>query len=248
MLPIRQTITSDIMLPGSSWELIVDVNGYKNEVTDELSTQAKSGRKFEIVDTLKHCKKDVQKVKVKLLEDGYTCFLSVKDLENNALSIQTWCPHLLNRNEIKSKLPKVLQWIEKASKHKNHYLWGGTIGPNFDCSGLIQSSFASEGIWLPRDAYQQEKFCKSIKFNVDTFDELIPGDLIFFGNKKKCTHVGLYKGNQLYWHSSGSKNGRNGIGLDHLQPTRKNKVSIFYRSILRSIGRVNVSHDGKSLP
>tara|TARA_B100000131_G_scaffold230728_1_gene222508 strand:+ start:505 stop:1251 length:747 start_codon:yes stop_codon:yes gene_type:complete len=248
MLPVRQTITCDIMLPGSYWELIVDVNGYKNEVTEELSTQAKSGRKFEIIANLQNWKKEFQRIKVRLLEDGYICFFSIKELNKNALSIKTWNPHLLNRNEIKPKLPKILKWIEQASKRKNYYLWGGTIGPNFDCSGLIQSSFASEGIWLPRDAYQQESFCKSIEFNSETFDEVLPGDLIFFGTQKKCTHVGLYKGNQLYWHSSGSINGRNGIGIDQLQPTKKNKVSIFYRSILRSIGRVNFSHNGKTLP
>ncbi len=251
MLSFRQTITSDIMLPETYWELKVDVNGYKNSMDDsELSTQANAGRKFEI---LKSTEKEVfnlaiPKIKVRLLEDGYICWLKKKDLENNAVLLNSWKPRLLTKEEIKIRIPNVLKWIEEASKINNSYLWGGTIGPNFDCSGLIQRSFASEDIWLPRDAYQQEKFCKQIQFNSETFDELIPGDLVFFGDPNICSHVGLYKGQKLYWHSSGEKDGRNGIGIDELQPAKENHISIFYRSKLRSIGRIEYCHDGKTLP
>ena len=71
---------------------------------------------------------------------------------------------------------------------------------------------------------------------------------IFFGNNKKCSHVGLYKGKKVYWHSSGKENGRNGIGIDELQPTNKNRISTFYSSRLRSIGRVESCHNGNTLP
>ena len=74
------------------------------------------------------------------------------------------------------------------------------------------------------------------------------GDLVFFGSKAKCTHVGIYKGNGLYWHSSGPIKGRNGIGIDELQPKGENVISAYYLSKLRSIGRVESSHDGSILP
>ena len=46
---------------------------------------------------------------------------------------------------------------------------------------------------------------------------LQPGDLLFFGNEEKCDHIGIYKGDGLYYHSSGKDFGRNGIGLDTLK-------------------------------
>ena len=65
-------------------------------------------------------------------------------------------------------------------QRSNYYLWGGTVRPNYDCSGLMQAAFASVGIWLPRDAYQQEGFTQAI-----TIGELATGDLVFFGTSKK---------------------------------------------------------------
>ena len=243
-------ITSDIMIPDSSWELKVDVNGYKSLDNSELVTQAISGRKFQVIDQAQISESigNFKRLKVRLLEDGYICWFDLKDIEGKAISIDSWKPSLLTKEQIQNRLPNVLNWVEKASMIQNSYLWGGTAGPNFDCSGLIQTSFASEQIWLPRDAYQQEDFCNKIIFNKDSFKELLPGDLLFFGTQEKCTHVGLYKGNKLYWHSSGNVNGRNGIGIDELQPANKNNISYFYRSKLRSIGRVESCHDGTTLP
>ena len=65
----------------------------------------------------------------------------------------------------------------------NHYLWCLTLAPNYDCSGLIQAAFATFGIWLPRDYYQQEDFGQKINR-----EELLPGDLIFLGDKR-VNHV-----------------------------------------------------------
>ncbi len=238
------------MLPGSYWELKFDVNGYKNLDNSELSTQARTGRKFEVLcqgissKTLGKRKR----LKVRLLEDGYTCWLDLESLKNNAFLTESFSPQLLSKEQIQKRIPKILTWVKNASMIKNSYLWGGTIGPNFDCSGLIQTSFASQQIWLPRDAYQQENFCRSITFNENTFQEVNPGDLIFFGSTEKCTHVGIYQGKNLYWHSSGKINGHNGISIDELQPRNKNNISSFYRSQLRSIGRVECCHDGSTLP
>ena len=132
-----------------------------------------------------------------------------------------------------------MSWTKAAKKNNNEYLWGGTIGPNFDCSGLVQSAFASSGIWIPRDAYQQEKFCKNVGLNIETLGEkLIPGDLLFFGSSEKCTHVGLHIENGFYIHSSGVTDGHNGIEIDGLFHPNLGKIASFYRSKFRSAGRV----------
>ena len=63
------------------------------------------------------------------------------------------------------------------------------------------------------------------------------GDILFFGNKNKCDHVGIYKGDGLYYHSSGIDYGRNGIGIDTLKDTN-DKISLHYQSKLISAGRI----------
>ena len=55
----------------------------------------------------------------------------------------------------------------------------------------MQRAFASEGIWIPRDAYQQERFCQKVAISADQ-QQLLPADLVFFGRPQRCTHVGLY--------------------------------------------------------
>ena len=131
----------------------------------------------------------------------------------------------------------ILNWIKDQSKLKNKYLWGGTLGPNFDCSGLIQTAFLNHEIYIPRDSYQIKSFCKHL-FNFTENNYLLKkGDILFFGNNKKCDHVGIYKGDGLYYHSSGRDFGRNGIGLDTLKQTN-NKTSLYYQSKLISAGRV----------
>ena len=61
--------------------------------------------------------------------------------------------------------------------------------------------------------------------------------LLFFVNEKKCEHIGIYKGDGFYYHSSGMDFGRNGIGLDTLKKSN-DKISLHYKSKLISAGRV----------
>ncbi|MEP7095913.1 MAG: C40 family peptidase [Flavobacterium sp.] len=68
------------------------------------------------------------------------------------------------------------------------YKAAGTTKNGYDCSGLVYSTFESEGIKLPRASYEQSKIGKLIKF-----DDARKGDLIFFktNNSKQINHVGL---------------------------------------------------------
>jgi hypothetical protein len=60
--------------------------------------------------------------------------------------------------------------------------------------------------------------------------------------------VGLYVGDGRYLHSSGREHGRNGIGIDGLDPQLLDPVSVHYRRELRGAGRVIRCHDGSTLP
>ena len=79
-------------------------------------------------------------------------------------------------------------------------------------------------------------------------DQAMPGDLIFFGNPLRCSHVGLHLGNGRYLHSSGISHGRNGIGIDALWASDKHPVASHYRAEIRGAGRVQRCHDGSYLP
>jgi cell wall-associated NlpC family hydrolase len=149
---------------------------------------------------------------------------------------------------IETRLAMVLDFAEAARRDANRYLWGGTLGPDFDCSGLVQAAFAQAGVWLPRDAYLQERFCRPVAVRPGQVQLLRPGDLVFFGSPQRCTHVGLHLGGGRYLHSSGREHGRDGIGIDDLHPRNEHPVACHYRHTLRGAGRVMHSHDGSPLP
>ena len=236
---------------GSLWKLRVNIDGFKSETSDELVTQASIGRRFQLLESINiniQNNQIIDRVKVRLLEDDYVCWLKFSELTHQASKIQSWESELCSKEKIISSIPDVLAWAKTAKKISNEYLWGGTIGPDFDCSGFVQSAFANSGIWLPRDAYQQEKFCKNIAYDIELLGEkLIPGDLLFFGSSEKCTHVGLHIENGFYIHSSGVSNGHNGIEIDGLLHSNLGSISSIYRSQFRSAGRVISCYQSEKL-
>ncbi len=235
---------------GSYWQLKTSVNCYANATDLGLATQACSGRSFEVYENTLENNRDghySSRLPVKLLEDGYKCWLEYSDLEGQVESRGAWKPELLTSAEIQSRLTMVLDWVENASFKENKYLWGGTLGPDFDCSGLVQTAFANSNIWLPRDAYQQKEFCTPISFCSSDFKVLRPGDLLFFGSSQLCNHVAIYKGQGSYWHSSGIEYGHNGISCDSLNPLDKESIAAHYRDELIGAGRVDRCHHGTSL-
>ena len=241
-MTLEVLLTKASFVLGSLWKLRINIDGLKNESSDELVTQASIGRSFQLIDYLKFNFKNkeiIDRVKVRLLEDDYICWFRFSDLIHKASKIESWESEFCTEDKIISKIPRILSWAKAAKKIKNEYLWGGTIGPNFDCSGLVQSAFASSGIWIPRDAYQQEKFCKNVALDIENLGKkLIPGDLLFFGSSEKCTHVALHIENGFYIHSSGLTDGHNGIEIDGLFQPNLGKIASFYRSKFRSAGRV----------
>ncbi|MEM7578384.1 MAG: C40 family peptidase [Cyanobacteria bacterium P01_A01_bin.80] len=215
-----------------------DLNIYDSLECKDLATQAEKGRYLRVMpETLNQIS-----VQVCLSEDDYPGWLSISDLESLSPAVEPLPIKSFSEAQIKQLIPEVIAFTHNAMQQPNYYLWGGTVGPNFDCSGLMQKAFASVGICLPRDAYQQEAFLKQV-CTVENFDanSLEKGDLIFFGTSQKATHVGLYLGDGKYIHSSGKDKGRNGIGIDHLSE-QGDEVSRSYYQQLRGVGRVVSSY------
>jgi hypothetical protein len=206
---------------------IQDLNLYDSSLCESLATQAFRGRHLQFISP----SPVDNAIKIQLCEDKYEAWLSLTDLPFLEPALTKYQPRVFSRQEIESKLPEVIDFSKKAMTQPNYYLWGGTVPPNYDCSGLIQSAFASVGIWLPRDSYQQEAFTQRI-----SIDELQPGDLIFFG-EKRVTHVALYLEGLDYIHSSGIEFGNNGIGINQLC-NEGNQVNKNYYQQFWSCGRV----------
>jgi NlpC/P60 family/Bacterial dipeptidyl-peptidase Sh3 domain len=181
-------------------------------------------------------------VQVYLREDHYPGWLAVQDLVHLVAVNCFYQPQALSRSDIEVRIPGAIAFTHAALNCPNEYLWGGTVGPDFDCSGLMQTAFAAMGVWLPRDAYQQEAFTQPVSQS-----ELQPGDLVFFGSSQKATHVGLYLGDQRYIHSSGKDQGNNGIAIDRLT-AEGNSVSRAYYAQLRGFGRIVAAYMPPILP
>lgn len=73
----------------------------------------------------------------------------------------------------------------------NPYVWGGTSLTNgADCSGFVQSVYASFGYDLPRVACDQAEYGTQIPVS-----DAEPGDLIFYAKEGYVYHVSMYIGN-----------------------------------------------------
>ena len=80
----------------------------------------------------------------------------------------------------------------------NTYLWGGNIGPNFDCSGLVQIAFATTGVHFPRDSNQQFLLGQLTATRWHR-DRLRRGDTLYFlGVNGRIRHTALYLGDDRY--------------------------------------------------
>lgn len=79
------------------------------------------------------------------------------------------------------------------------YRYGGSGPDSFDCSGLVQYSYARAGKRLPRTTGQLWSASQPVGR-----DDLRTGDLLFFNIDGKMSHVGLYLGGQRFVHAPSS--------------------------------------------
>ena len=83
------------------------------------------------------------------------------------------------------------------------YLWGGNSSKGNDCSGFTQTVYNASGFLIPRDARQQAE----LGIIIDPKDAKI-GDLFFFGDGERVTHVAISIGGLDFIHQGSKYEGK----------------------------------------
>ncbi len=95
------------------------------------------------------------------------------------------------------------------------YRYGGEDpASGFDCSGLVYYTYRKNGVHVPRTSRQLFKAARKI-----ALDDALRGDLVFFQDQAKLSHVGIYLGNGRFVHapSSGSTVSVADVGVEYYQ-------------------------------
>ncbi|MFD1927793.1 NlpC/P60 family protein [Sporosarcina siberiensis] len=95
------------------------------------------------------------------------------------------------------------------------YLWAGTSGFGYDCSGFTYSVYKQHGITLPRDSTVQATSGTAV-----SIADLKPGDLMFYSHDKgkgNVHHVSMYIGEGLMIHSPNPKKTVEIVSIDLAQ-------------------------------
>ena len=108
------------------------------------------------------------------------------------------------------------------------YRFGGTsTATGFDCSGFIGYLFREEaGIKLPRSTREMITMPAPKVARHD----LQPGDLIFFANRGRVSHAGIYIGDDEFIHSSSTRSG--GVRVDNLSSGYWNNHYLMAKRVL----------------
>lgn len=104
------------------------------------------------------------------------------------------------------------------------YRYGGTTPrQGFDCSGLVFYTYEHNGLKVPRTSAQLFRRAKKIALS-----QARQGDLVFFEDQTKLSHVGIYLGHDLFVHAPSTGQTVTIASLD----------SPYYRRHLVAVGRI----------
>ncbi len=129
--------------PSGEYQCLSQLNLYDSPECTRLATQAARGRHLRRTTFNHPDSAQYPAMKVHLCEDGYPGWVAIADLGLLQSATLPYQATPLSTDEISQLLPQAIAFTHKAMQQTNYYLWGGTVAPNYDCSGLIQSAFAA---------------------------------------------------------------------------------------------------------
>ena len=104
------------------------------------------------------------------------------------------------------------------------YRYGGdSPETGFDCSGLVHYSYSMSGVSVPRTSQAQFRAARKVALS-----NARPGDLMFFQDQEKLSHVGIYVGDGMFVHAPSSGRSVSLASID----------SPYYQRNLVSVGRL----------
>ena len=120
---------------------------------------------------------------------------------------------LNDRDTVVSRVPRLLPatGVAVVSLARNFlglpYLWAGTSGFGYDCSGFVHDLHAALGVQIPRDSDAQADAAGDPRWTgghltgsasgtwLPKLTDLLPGDLLFYaGSSGAIDHVGIFSG------------------------------------------------------
>ncbi|HEX7528208.1 MAG TPA: SH3 domain-containing C40 family peptidase, partial [Thermoanaerobaculia bacterium] len=118
------------------------------------------------------------------LPDGREAYVAARDVELSSADAPL---------SSKSSSSSPSSWIAFGTRFLGApYTWGGTTPYGFDCSGLIARIFSEHGVALRRNSYEQA--FQDPQLVPVAFENLRPGDLLFFGTEERIDHEAMWIG------------------------------------------------------
>ncbi len=186
------------------------------QLTDDKRLSRHEGRPFVQVESPTAWLYDTDRLDRRFIEVSYATRLPLSAKRNGAVKVVTpnagykW----LRASDVsvyasEAAIPKPTgeQLVDSAKEFLGvPYLWAGTSGFGFDCSGLTYLVHGAHGITVPRDTLSREDLTSPPYGGrpVRNYADLKPGDLAYFayrGGTGAVHHVGMYVGNGKMIHS-----------------------------------------------